>query len=126
MQNLDREKEQQLIEYLKNHHDVVWIASCDGMFDLAFGTWAKDMAFLNKTLTELNQEFGEHISERQIATIIRGEYFIRDYLIAKKEPSSLRESFFGAIPMKTKIDEFDWKILLELGKNTRITAVDIA
>ncbi len=126
LQNMDRNKENELIEFLKNHPNVVWMASCDGKFDLAFGTWAKDMGFLDKTITELNKKFGEYIAERQIATIIRGEYFIRDYIIDKKEPSDYRESFFGAVPSPVKIDENDWKILIKLGENSRDTAVDIA
>ena len=126
LQNLDREKEVELIDFLKNHPNVVWVASCDGKYDLAFGTWAKNMAFLDKTLTEVNKKFGAHISERQIATIIHGEYFVRDYLIKNKEPSAFRKSFFGAVSSPAKMDQIDWKILLELGKNSRITAVDIA
>ncbi len=84
------------------------------------------MAFLDRTLTELDQKFGKHISEQEIATIIRGDYFLRDYLISKKEPSAYRESFFGAVPAPVKMDEADWKILVELGKNSRSTAVEIA
>ncbi len=126
LQNLDRNKEAELIEYLKTNPNVVWLASCDGKYDLAFGTWAKDMAYLDKTLNDLNQKFGEYISEREIATIIKGEYFIRDYLTDNKEPSALRESFFGAVPSPVKIDDTDWKILLELGSNSRKTSVDMS
>ncbi len=125
LQNLDREKEKELINFLVNHPNVVWVASCDGKFDLTFGTWAKDMAFLEKTIAELNKKFREYIAERQIATIIRGDYFIRDYLINKKEPSAYRQSFFGAIPSPVRMDENDWKILSALGKNSRTTAVEI-
>ena len=126
LQNLDRGKEKELIDFLINHPNVVWVASCDGKFDLAFGTWAKDMAFLDKTITELNKKFGEYIAERQIATIIRGDYFIRDYLISREKPSPYRESFFGAVPAPVKMDKNDWEILVLLGKNSRITAVDIS
>jgi len=126
LQNLDRGKETELVGFLVNHPNVVWVASCDGKFDLAFGTWAKDMAFLDKTITELNKKFGEYIAERQIATIIRGDYFIRDYLISKDKPSPFRESFFGAVPAPVKMDKQDWKILELLGKNSRTSAVDIS
>ncbi len=125
LQNLNSEQEKELILFLQKHPNVVWVASCDGKYDLAFGTWAKDMAFLDKTLTELDQKFGKHISEQEIATIIRGDYFIRDYLVQKKEPSK-RESFFGAVPAPVKMDTVDWKILVELGKNSRSTAIEIA
>ncbi len=126
LQNLDSSKEAELISFLKNHPDVVWIASCDGRFDLAFGTWAKDMAYLDRTLRELNRRFGEYIAERQIATIIRGEYFIRDYLIDKKEPSAMRQSFFGAVPEPVELDDSNWRILLELGKNSRASYLEIS
>jgi len=126
LQNLDRGKEKELIDFLVNHPNIVWVASCDGKFDLAFGTWAKDMAFLDKTITELNKKFGEYIAERQIATIIQGDYFIRDYLIYKEKPSLYRKSFFGAIPSPVKMDKTDWRILVLLGNNSRTTAVEIA
>ncbi|MFC1753160.1 Lrp/AsnC family transcriptional regulator [Thermoproteota archaeon] len=126
LQNLDREKETELIEFLKNHPNVVWVASCDGRFDLAFGTWARDMAYLDKTLNELNHTFGEYISEREMATIIRGEYFIREYLIEKKATLADRKSLIEAVSEPVKMDDNDWKVLVELGKNARITAVDIA
>lgn len=126
LQNLNREKEKELIEFLVAHPNIVWLASCDGKFDIAFGTWARDVAFLDKTLTELNKKFGEYIAERQIATIIRGEYFIRDYLINREKPSPYRESFFGAVPSPVKMDLNDWKILVLLGKNSRVTAVEVS
>ena len=126
LQNLDKGKEKELINFLVTHPNVVWVASCDGRFDLAFGTWAKDMNFLDKTITELNKKFGEYIAERQIATVIRGDYFIRDYLISREKHSHYRESFFGAVPAPVKMDKNDWEILVLLGKNSRITAVDIS
>ena len=125
LQNLTKEKENELITFLKANQNVVWVVSCDGKYDLAFGTWATDMAYLDKTLNELNKLFGEYISERQIATIIRGEYFVRDYLINKAKPSAFRTSFFGAVPAPVKMDAKDWKILMTLANNSRITSVDM-
>ncbi len=126
LQNIDSAKEKELIDFLVDNENIVWIASCDGRFDIAFGAWAKDMAFLDKTLAEINKNFENYIAERQIATIIRGEYFVRDYLVNKKEPSSFRESFFGSTPEQVKMDEKDWKILFILGKNSRTNAVEVA
>ena len=125
LQNMSREKEAELLSFLKKNQNVVWVASCDGKYDMAFGTWARDIEYLDKTLKELNQKYGDSISERQIATIIKGTYFIRDYLINKTEPSA-RTPFFGAIPEPVKMDVNDWKILIELGKNARSSAVNIA
>ncbi len=126
LQNLNREKEKELISFLIHNPNIVWVASCDGKFDLAFGTWAKDMAFLDRTITELNKKFGEFIAERQIATIIQGNYYVRDYLIHKEKTSTYRESFFGSTPFPVKMDSNDWEILALLGKNARTSVVDMA
>ncbi len=124
-QNLDKREEEALIAYLRANRNVVWIASCDGKYDLAFGVWARNMAHLDETMGEFTAKFGAYISERQIASIIRGEYYVRDYLVGTGSATS-RKSFFGAVPQPADVDEVDWKILLELGKSSRVTAVDIA
>ncbi len=126
LQNLNPEKEKEIINHLINHKDVVWVASCDGKYDLAFGTWAKNIEYFDKTLKDLELRYGEFISERQIATIIRGEYFIRDYLISKEKPSDSRKSFFGSVPEDVELDEIDWNILLKISTNSRIMAVELA
>tara|TARA_Y100000310_G_C20677691_1_gene814046 strand:- start:1958 stop:2932 length:975 start_codon:yes stop_codon:yes gene_type:complete len=126
LQNLDHEKEKKMITFLKAHPDVVWIASCEGKYDLAFGTWAKDIEYLDKTLKGVSKKFGKHISERQIATIIKGFYFIRDYLVKKNKPSSFRKSFFGAVPNKAKVDMKDWKILHQIANNPRFSIINLA
>ncbi|MBI5065312.1 Lrp/AsnC family transcriptional regulator [Candidatus Woesearchaeota archaeon] len=126
LQNLTPEKEKELINYLINNPDVVWVASCDGKYDLAFGTWAKDVTYLDKTLKELDSKYGKFISQREIATIIRGEYFIRDYLINKNKPSESRKSFFGSVPEKVNLDDIDWQILSKISVNSRLMAVEIA
>ncbi len=124
LQNMDEAKEKELIDWMKSHPDIVWSCSCDGKFDMAFGTWAKNITHLNSTLNDLNANFGNHIIERQIATIIKGEYFYRDYLTEKK--SDIRKSFFGSIPSPVKIDEEDWKILKLLSNNSRMSSINIS
>ncbi|HIH22098.1 TPA: Lrp/AsnC family transcriptional regulator [Candidatus Micrarchaeota archaeon] len=130
LQNIDGNTEQRMLEFLKNHPAIVWIASCDGRYDLAFGTLATNMAELDRTLSEIDALFGENVSERHIATILHGEYFDREYLLEnlKKEAISKEsaKAAFGAIPEPAPLDETDWKILLELGKNARATLVEIA
>lgn len=126
LQNLDKATHEKLISFLVEHPNVVWIASCDGKFDLAFGTWAKDMSFLDKTLTELNNKFGQYISERQIATIIHGEYFIRDYLTNRTKSTARRKSFFGSTPTPVKMDKKDWQIVMLLANHSRMTSVELS
>ncbi|MBI4163100.1 MAG: Lrp/AsnC family transcriptional regulator [Candidatus Aenigmarchaeota archaeon] len=142
LQNADTKKELLILKFLSDNPNIVWVASCDGKYDLAFGTWAKDMAYLDRTMKEMNKKMEDFISEKQVAPIVRGEYFIRDYLIESeaahpmtrtrpytlllRSQSAMRKSFFGSEPLPAKIDAIDWKILFELGKNARSTSVGIA
>jgi len=126
LQNLTKEKENAFIEYAKKNPDVVWAASCDGRYDFIFSTWAKNPEYLNDVIKDLNAKFGQFIYERQIATIIRGQYFPRDYLISQKRERVSQEAFFGAVSQEEKLDETDWKILLQLGINARMSAVEIS
>jgi len=126
LQNMTKEKEKEFIEYAKNNPNVVWAASCDGRYDFIFSAWARDPEYLNKVIKELNRKFGNFIYERQIATIIKGTYFTRDYLIDKQEKEIMPETSFGAIPQEVNIDETDWKILLALGQDARMPVINIS
>ncbi|MEK6825945.1 MAG: Lrp/AsnC family transcriptional regulator [Nanoarchaeota archaeon] len=125
LQNLDKHSEENLIAFLLRHPSVVWIAGCDGRFDLACGVWAENVETLDHTLAEFTREFGECIAERQIATILRGEYLPRDYLLGERRLNKQRPSF-GAVAAPSLLRELDWKILHMLGKDARVSAVEIA
>lgn len=125
-QNMTKEKEKAFLDYTKSNPNVVWAASCDGRYDFIFSTWAKDAEYLSNILKELNSKFGQFIYDRQTATILKGQYFPRDYLLDKKRTEINPEAFFGSVPKQIKIDEEDWKIILALGKDARTTAVDIS
>src|SRR3989344_7198021 len=126
LQNMNKEKEQEFFEYARNNPNVVWATSCDGKYDFIFSTWAEDVEYLNNVLKELNSRFGQFIYDRQTATILKGQYFSREYLIKKKRSTISSSSSFGAVPHKVKVDDTDWKILLALGEDARMSAVDIA
>ncbi len=125
LQNMTKEKEAEFIEYAKNNSNVVWASSCDGRYDFVFSTWAKDPEYLNHIIKELNKKFGSFIYERQVATILKGQYFPRSYLTDKKR-NEIPEAFFGAVPKSIRLDDVDWTILLLLGQNARISIVDMA
>lgn len=124
-QNITQEKEKKFIEFIKKHPDIVYSANYDGRFDIVISIWAKNIIELSRILKDIEAKFGEFIAERQIATIIRGEYMVKDYLIGKKTQTR-RKYFFGATPKPIKIDDINKKILVELGKDARISSVEIA
>ncbi len=124
LQNTTQEIEQEVISWLVSNESVVYVESCDGEFDLVFGAWARNVAEYHSFLHTFLSEFGEFISDRQLAIIIEGNYYQRDYLLGKTRRRD--GSFIGAVPEKTKIDEMDLKILAILGESARVSAVDIS
>lgn len=125
LQKANEKQEEDLIEWLTDNPNVMWLVSCDGQFDIAFGMRAPNIEQFASQLGELENKFGHLFLQRQIVPIIRGEYFHRDYLVGK-EVQSHGEMAFGGVPVEVELDELDWSILCELGKNARIPLTELA
>ena len=123
-QNMTEKKEKEFIEYIQNNPNVVYSASYDGKFDIVVSSWSKSVEELAEILKDIDRRFEGLIAERQMATIIKGEYCVRDYLIDKK-PNTKRASF-GSTPQPIKIDKINKEILLALGNDSRTSSVEIA
>ncbi|MEK6924068.1 MAG: Lrp/AsnC family transcriptional regulator [Candidatus Micrarchaeota archaeon] len=119
------EQEAALVAWLKRNPNVVWLVSCDGQFDIAFGMWAANIDEYSAQLTEVDRRFGHLFLQNQIAPIVRGQYFCRDYLLGK-EAGTEQDLTIGAIPKESGVDEADWKILECLGANARTPLSEMA
>ncbi len=125
LKNASEKDEAKLIGWLVGNENVLWVVSCDGQFDLAFGMRALTVENYMNQLAELDNKFGHLFLERQIAPIVRGRYFHRDYLIGGHWAPG-REYAFGSVPNPASLDEHDWGILEALGKNGRTPITEIA
>jgi len=126
LQNVDIAKQNKIIDYLKNHEQVQFFASTDGMFDFAFNVLAENAEQLYTTIKELENKYGHYIAEKEIVLMVFSSFFFRNYLLDKKTDSERKPMFFGSQPTKTKIDNNDKKILSLLATNARIPVIDIA
>lgn len=123
-QHMTEKKEAEFIAFVRTHPHVVYFATYDGKFDAVISIWAWNVEALAKTIKEIESTFAGYIAERQMATIIRGEYLMRNYLVPKTAVQ--RTSFFGSTPQPTQVDATDKKILFELSKDARIPSIEIA
>jgi Lrp/AsnC family leucine-responsive transcriptional regulator len=126
LQNITETKEKELIDYLKNHEFVPFLASCTGRYDLMFCIMAKNMSELRKTINEIKNKYGEFFSEQQIATLITGEFYSRDYLLSKDKRTSFLEKEFGEQTTRPKLDKKDLMILKEISNNCRISSLELS
>lgn len=122
LQGLSNEAE--LISYLQNHEKIPFLATCEGAYDLMFCVLAKEVHDLNDTIKEIRKRFGHYFSDRQIATIISGEFYPRDYLVGNKR-REYKKMIFGKCE-NMKVDNKDWLILKQLAANSRISVVEIS
>ena len=126
LQNITEDKEKELINYLKNHEYVPFLASCTGRYELMFCVMAKNISGLKKTINEIKNKYGEYFSEQQIATIISGEFYSRDYFLGKEKRTKVVEKEFGEQATRIKLDEKDLKILREISNNCRISSLQLS
>ena len=125
LQNANKQKEEEIINYLKNHSNVQWVVSTDGMFDILFNVFVKDTIELNNILNDFQSRYGSFIAERQMLVMLKTNIFYRDYLIGKS--SEIRKPIhFGVQSEKVKIDDTDKKILHMLGDDGRMPLIEVA
>ncbi len=124
--NVNEEKELEILRFLKEHKNVAWLVRTEGIYDLAFALHTKDVIELNKVLLEIENKYGDFISEKVVNRVITGEFFHRDYLTNEKTSSFRKGVVFQTQEEKKKLDEIDWKIIAALSRNSRVNVVDIA
>lgn len=125
LQNISEKKEKELIEYLKGHERIAFLASCVGKYDLMFCIMAQDVADLKKNWDEIKGKYGEYFSEQQNATLISGEFYQRNYLLGGEKRTRTEKKGFGE-ENNVQLDQKDWIILKELSKSCREGSLLIA
>ncbi len=123
-QNLTKELESEIIEFLRNQKNVWWVAKCRGKFDLLYSALAESFYEFNLLSEEFHSKFGQFILEEALNNHLEPQYFSRGYIL-KHDLIELGWPFL-AKPQKEKIDEIDIKILNELGINCRQNVTQIA
>ena len=126
LQNINIQKQNEIIEYIKNHEHVQFFISCDGMFDLVFNVLARTASELYDIIKELENKYGNFIAERELIIMVFSSFFFRDYLLGKSSEQSRKPMYFGSKPEEIKIDEINKKILHYLGIDARMPITQIA
>ena len=122
--NITKEKYKQIIDYLKNQKNILWIVDCGGRWDLLVNILAKNATEYYFLLNEIKAKFSNQIQNYDILLTVQGIYFGRNYFVKKRE---LNVDFsFGTSFENLEIDKLDLEILNFLSENARINAIEIA
>ncbi len=124
-QNVTSEEKKEIIEELKAHDRIYWIAEFGGRFDLAFAIMAKDIVGFNDMFGQLSTQYNDVLKDFTVAIRVELVQFPRDYLIGKRAVTR-KAPRFGRRIESEKTDALDGLILKELANDARLPALELS
>jgi len=123
MKNTNREKYNEILNYLTNHKRVFWIMTLYGDYDLFFISWSKNITEFKQFKDEIEDKYGDYIEIRHEALAtdvihLQNRYFLGQYATEEIHIKDTEE--------RIKIDEMDKKILRVVCSDARASLVNIA
>lgn len=122
-QNTDKEKQDEIFNFLKHHPKIGWVVLCSGRWDALIVAYVKDLQEYHKLIKSLNESFGEYIHIKEF--IAHPKYYVcsRKWFNPKEKPSI---SSIGGPINKENLDNKDLTIIKELTKNSRTSIISLA
>jgi DNA-binding Lrp family transcriptional regulator len=117
---IDKEKENQIIEYLKNEKSVSWIGILSGNWSLTFDVLSKTNTELNDFIGKFFNSFEQNIGDYIILNLQESNYFFNK-IIDENVSMNNRKPI-----VNTKVDSTDLKILKKLNEDAKISYVDLS
>ena len=124
LENANREKIREIIDFLKQRKKTEWIATCSGKWDIIVGYIVKDVYEFEEAVKELDEKFSHFISSRETAFSLGVPHWRKDYLLEHKERCPA--VFQGGKKDDFKIDKIDEEIIKILVNNARMQITDIS
>ena len=124
-QNLDKEKEKQMISYLTKNDYIYWIASAQGRWDLNMTIFDKDINHFDEILSDFVSKYGKYILEQEFNTTLKIGILSKNWIL-EKEKAIRKLVMFGDRVENILIDKIDVEILRILANNGRMNSTEIA
>ncbi len=116
--------EKNIINYFKNHRNVIWFASISDKWDLSVTFAAKTIVEFNDMLKELYERFPGKLHNNVVSATIMDYLDPRAYLLDRKTWCKVQIAYGGEFA-KTDFDDIDKKIIKLLGRNARLSSAEI-
>ena len=125
-QRMGPEKEEEFVKHLSAQKRVWWITHSDGLFDLGFAAWAKDVNEFQSFWEEVLKGYREHIRDYRLSLYNKLFQYPRGYLISQESRHIRpRPVVLGGGNM-AEVDGVDKRILGVIGPNGRMAAAEVA
>ena len=123
LENATKEKEQEILNYLKEH--ASWIVTVLGPWDIWMAIYTKDEYQFTDFWNQFYEKYGYYVENKWISLVTKFLNFERSFIYPKKMNRTKR-FVLGEKPGKVDLDKIDTQILQELTKNARQTSLDLA
>jgi Lrp/AsnC family transcriptional regulator, leucine-responsive regulatory protein len=124
LQNMTKEKEKELIDFLKGMDTVGWIASTTGKWNLVIAIFTRDIMQFNESLNEIYNKFGNNIREKKFIIDMSAILCKNKYLV---EPTSYlsKDEYYGNEEI-FKLDKKDISLLKTLDTDPRMSILELS
>lgn len=123
-QSLDITTEEEMLNWLSDHPNVVWLGSCDGNWNLIITTATRDLSELERLIEQISTKYGKFFSKKLLLQVLSVRMFNEKYIYPKGE--FVYEQHFSLLEKPQKIDAKDNIIISEISKDSRCKISEIA
>ncbi len=125
LQNVTAEKLQNIVQDFVNHPFIVWVATCEGTYDIVIAPVSRNNVHAYQLLNEINRNYSKYIREITPLNYIDVSHLKKSYLTDTKRDGTA-SPYWGAEPEKYNLDEYEVKILTSLCADARKPITEIA
>ncbi len=124
-QNINKEKEKEILSWLSNNEFIYWIADCQGKWDLNFSVFARTINHFEEIMSEFFEKYGEFISEQEFNTTLKVGIMNKGWIVPEIKETK-KVIYFGGEYQDIGLDSVDLELLKILANNGRLSANDLA
>ena len=110
------------LEVIRKHPNTYWLAEGYGAWDILFSFGASNVDEFQEAQDKVLAEFGSHIIDMEVFTLVKVIRFPKHYLLGKGRS----QIAWSSAPHKRVLDETERLILQALSEDCRMPAAEIA
>ena len=125
LQNVDEVRLNKIVGDFVKSEAVVWVATCEGKYDLAIAPIARNNVEAYAFLNDLLLKYKDYVRDVTTLNYIDVSHLKKVHLVDKNR-TIIESPFWGDEPEHYKLDKYEFGILSILCENARKSIVDIA
>ena len=124
LSGFEKDKEDEMYQFLIEDKRISWIAKCEGRWDLMIGCYVGSMTQLNQIKQDFFRKYEKYITSYDVVFLVEGHTSQRIYLLHKKTIPKKVERFIGK--EKIELDNKDKQIVRLIANDATFNYLDIA